>query len=152
MFLILILLEFGSATLLSRGRPAYQVRQTRSYSFVKLLPYVCIAWTSIYIIQPQSTVGANGVPQRAVDGNRNQHYGGNSCTHTAGSQSNWLVLLLRKVILIWHPRTLFFNYMIPRWLVDLGRNYRIDTVQIWNRDRNDCCEQRINGAQVGKNV
>merc|ERR1719502_40277 len=68
----------------------------------------------------QSSEGWGGRPSRAVDGNKNGQYGGNSCTHTNGSPS-W-------------------------WQVDLGDAIAIDTVAITHRT--DCCQDRLAGAQV----
>jgi hypothetical protein len=68
----------------------------------------------------QSSEGWSGRPSRAVDGNARQHYGHNSCTHT-GHHRAW-------------------------WQVNLGRNYAVEKVKIWNRS--DCCRNRLRGAQV----
>ncbi|WP_084469623.1 alpha-L-fucosidase [Jiangella gansuensis] len=78
---------------LSRGKPAEQVS---------------LAW--------------NGVPERAVDGNRDGVYGGNSVTHTAEpSNQAW-------------------------WQVDLGVQADIETVEIYNRT--DCCAARLSDFWV----
>jgi hypothetical protein len=69
----------------------------------------------------QSSVGWGGVPQRAVDGNVNGRYGRRTTTHTKYNKNNW-------------------------WLVDLQRKTKVYTVLIHNRV--DCCQNRINGAQV----
>jgi alpha-L-fucosidase len=65
----------------------------------------------------QKSLGWGGVPERAVDGNTDGNWGGNSVTHTAEpSDQAW-------------------------WQVDLGRSYPIDEVAIWNRT--DCCSERL---------
>jgi len=63
-----------------------------------------------------------GVPQRAVDGNTNGNYGGNSCTHTHNQDRPW-------------------------WRVDLQQdNTGVERVQIWNRA--DCCGNRLSNFEV----
>ncbi|XP_073714483.1 uncharacterized protein [Misgurnus anguillicaudatus] len=57
----------------------------------------------------------------AVDGNRESIYTRGSCSHTAGEYNPW-------------------------WRVDLKRIYSINKVTITNRG--DCCEERIEGAQI----
>lgn len=75
----------------------------------------------------QSTVSHIGMPQRAVDGNHQQHYNSNSCTHTR------------------LPHTGTVNW----WLLDLGQHAHITLIKIWNRRSDiDCCGWRINGARV----
>ncbi len=69
----------------------------------------------------QSTVAVGGVAGRAVDGNTNGNWGGNSVTHTADQVQAW-------------------------WQVDLGNSYQIDTIRIHNRT--DCCGARLNDAIV----
>ncbi|XP_037639889.1 fucolectin-7-like [Sebastes umbrosus] len=63
----------------------------------------------------------NGVPERAIDGNRANIWRYNSCTHTRAEQKPW-------------------------WRLDLLKTYKITTVTITNR--RDCCHTRINGAQI----
>ncbi len=58
----------------------------------------------------QSTVGIGGVPERAIDGNKDVDWGKGGQTHTAEGQD---------------PS--------PWWELDLGSVQRIDSVQIWNR-------------------
>ncbi|TDE00247.1 alpha-L-fucosidase [Jiangella asiatica] len=70
----------------------------------------------------QASLAWGGVPERAVDGNRDGVYGGNSVTHTAEpSNQAW-------------------------WQVDLGASAAIDTVDIYNRT--DCCAQRLSDFWV----
>ncbi|MGH3384724.1 MAG: alpha-L-fucosidase [Nocardioidaceae bacterium] len=70
----------------------------------------------------QSSLGWGGVPERAVDGNTDGRYGGNSVTHTAEpSNEAW-------------------------WQVDLAESVPIDSVDIWNRT--DCCADRLSDYWV----
>ncbi|XP_035862418.1 uncharacterized protein LOC116049772 [Sander lucioperca] len=69
----------------------------------------------------QSSLGWNGVPERAIDGNRASIYGQESCSHTQ-------------------------NDLKPWWRLDLLKTYKINTVTITNRK--DCCHERINGAEI----
>ena len=69
----------------------------------------------------QNSVGWGGVPQRAVDGNVDGQYGARTSTHSQGAANNW-------------------------WQVDLQAKYKVYLVLIHNRV--DCCQNRINGAQV----
>ncbi|XP_068994737.1 uncharacterized protein [Embiotoca jacksoni] len=69
----------------------------------------------------QSSLGWNGMPQRAVDGNRASNFEQGSCTHTNNDQNPW-------------------------WRLDLLKTYTINNVTITNRQ--DCCHQRINGAEI----
>ncbi|XP_069549454.1 uncharacterized protein [Brachyistius frenatus] len=69
----------------------------------------------------QSSVGWNGIPGRAIDGNRASKWGQGSCTHTSKDLKPW-------------------------WRLDLLKTYTINSVTITNRQ--DCCHQRINGAEI----
>ncbi|XP_049895815.1 uncharacterized protein LOC126387321, partial [Epinephelus moara] len=69
----------------------------------------------------QSSVGWNGPPENAIDGNRASIYEQGSCTHTQGQTNPW-------------------------WRLDLLRTYKINTVTITNRG--DCCHDRLNGAEI----
>ncbi|XP_037310347.2 fucolectin-like [Pungitius pungitius] len=69
----------------------------------------------------QSSTGWNGLPGRAIDGDRASVWGQGSCTHTEGQAKPW-------------------------WRLDLLKTYDIDTVTITNRK--DCCHERINGAEI----
>jgi hypothetical protein len=68
----------------------------------------------------QSSEGWGGAPGRAVDGNTNGAYGGNSCTHTNGSPS-W-------------------------WQVNLAETVNVETVAVTHRT--DCCQDRLETAQI----
>lgn len=68
-----------------------------------------------------SRTGWSGSSGRAVDGNTSGRYGSNSCTHTHSDQGAW-------------------------WEVDLGAEYVIHEVKIWNRI--DCCQSRLNHISV----
>ncbi|XP_034729390.1 fucolectin-4-like [Etheostoma cragini] len=69
----------------------------------------------------QSSLGWNGVAERAIDGNRASLYGQDSCTHTQNDVKPW-------------------------WRLDLLKTYKINTVTITNRK--DCCPERLNGAEI----
>jgi hypothetical protein len=69
----------------------------------------------------QSSEGWGGVPKRAVDGNTNGQWGGGSCTHTQNENQPW-------------------------WQIDLGREYEIVKVVIFNRQ--DCCMDANNNLQI----
>ncbi|XP_035665335.1 uncharacterized protein LOC118408624 [Branchiostoma floridae] len=69
----------------------------------------------------QCSVGHGGSAGRAVDGNRNPQWAGNSCTHTHGENDPW-------------------------WYVDLGRSVTVDHITIVNR--RDCCSERITPFDV----
>jgi len=58
----------------------------------------------------QSSTGAGGVPERAIDGNKDPDWGKGGQTHTSnrGTKNPW-------------------------WELDLGRAYPVEKVQIWNR-------------------
>uniref|UniRef100_H3A8M4 Fucolectin tachylectin-4 pentraxin-1 domain-containing protein n=1 Tax=Latimeria chalumnae TaxID=7897 RepID=H3A8M4_LATCH len=62
-----------------------------------------------------------GVPEHAIDGNKNSDFGYLSCTHTAHEKNPW-------------------------WRVDLKQPYRISAVVITNRG--DCCWERLRGAEI----
>ena len=69
-------------------------------------------------VASQSTTCWDGEASRAIDGNTNGQYGGNSVTHTCQEEAGW-------------------------WMVDLGANkqYTITSVSIYNRS-DDCCVDR----------
>ncbi|WP_206070876.1 alpha-L-fucosidase [Knoellia koreensis] len=70
----------------------------------------------------QSSLAWGGVPERAVDGNRDGNFNGNSVTHTAEpSNQAW-------------------------WQVDLGAVAATDRVELWNRT--DCCSDRLSNYWV----
>ncbi|KAJ8354153.1 hypothetical protein SKAU_G00217200 [Synaphobranchus kaupii] len=69
----------------------------------------------------QSTDYGTGFALNAIDGNHNGVYYGGSCTHTKAESYPW-------------------------WRVDLKRKYRVMSVSVTNRE--DCCSERINGAEI----
>ena len=69
----------------------------------------------------QSSVAYGGDPKRAIDGNHAAIWAQGSCTHTTEENRPW-------------------------WRVDLGARYKVKTVTVLNRQ--DCCEERINGAEI----
>ena len=69
----------------------------------------------------QSSEDAGGSPSRAVDGNTDGNYGGNSCTHTRNDDQAW-------------------------WRVDLQQDIKVQKVAIWNRA--DCCGQRLSNFEI----
>ncbi|XP_048059444.1 fucolectin-like [Megalobrama amblycephala] len=68
-----------------------------------------------------STYPEGGDAKRAVDGNRDSDSRRGSCTHTKSEFNPW-------------------------WRVDLGNVYSINKVTITNRQ--DCCKERLKGAQI----
>jgi len=64
----------------------------------------------------QSSTDFGGTPERAVDGNTSGVYNNNSVTHTAFQDQAW-------------------------WQVDLGRNFALERIRLWNRT--DCCADRL---------
>uniref|UniRef100_H2ZWZ1 Fucolectin tachylectin-4 pentraxin-1 domain-containing protein n=1 Tax=Latimeria chalumnae TaxID=7897 RepID=H2ZWZ1_LATCH len=69
----------------------------------------------------QSSTAYGGAPGRAIDGNRNNNYWQNSCTHTKQELNPW-------------------------WRVDLLKPHKVSTITIVNRK--DCCATRLQGAEV----
>ncbi|MEZ5300598.1 MAG: discoidin domain-containing protein [Verrucomicrobiales bacterium] len=69
----------------------------------------------------QSTTGFGGVASRAVDGNRNGVYGGNSVTHTNNGANDF-------------------------WQVDFGATRHLSTINLWNRT--DCCANRLDNFSI----
>jgi hypothetical protein len=70
----------------------------------------------------QSTTAFGGFASRAVDGNTNGVYSGNSVSHTSPADPQ------------------------PFWQVDLGAMYTLDRAVLWNRT--DCCAQRLSNFRV----
>jgi hypothetical protein len=70
----------------------------------------------------QSSTGAGGVASRAIDGNKDPDYNKGGQTHTDG-----------------------FGSVNPWWEVDLGSEYKIDEVEVWNRKG---FESRLNGFTI----
>ncbi len=68
-------------------------------------------------IATQSSIDYQGAPSRAIDGNTNGNWSGGSITHTANENNPW-------------------------WQVDLGVNYTIDDIIIFNRT-DSCCADRL---------
>ena len=64
---------------------------------------------------------ANPVASKAVDGNTDGSFPSASTTHTNQEQSPW-------------------------WKVDLGKEYQITAITLWNRV--DCCGERLNNFQI----
>ncbi|XP_077989192.1 uncharacterized protein LOC144443540 [Glandiceps talaboti] len=77
-------------------------------------------------LSSQSSLYPNGYPFKAVDGDNNPTWNGQSCIHTQSNRDAW-------------------------WIVDLGASHRIQSVVATNRQ--DCCGERIDGlvAMVGPN-
>lgn len=71
----------------------------------------------------QSSVGYDGKPELAIDGNRNPAYAAKTTTHTADGDK------------------------MPWWEIDLGAVHRVTQIRIFNR-ADPCCRERILGAQV----
>ncbi|CAJ1061789.1 LOW QUALITY PROTEIN: uncharacterized protein LOC114448645 [Xyrichtys novacula] len=69
----------------------------------------------------QSSVAMGGDPKRAIDGNPAANWWKGSCTHTRKENRPW-------------------------WRLDLGKRYKVKTVTVLNRE--DCCQERINGAEI----
>ena len=65
----------------------------------------------------QSSTGYGGVASRAIDGNTNGFWGGNSVTHTLSSNNPW-------------------------WQHQLNNDESINRITVWNRT--DCCISRLN--------
>ena len=70
----------------------------------------------------QSSTGAGGVASRAIDGNKDTDYNKGGQTHTDG-----------------------FGSINPWWELDLGGEYKIDEVEVWNRKG---FESRLNGFTI----
>uniref|UniRef100_UPI003AAAFCC1 fucolectin-1-like n=1 Tax=Centroberyx gerrardi TaxID=166262 RepID=UPI003AAAFCC1 len=69
----------------------------------------------------QSSVYETAVPEKAIDGNRASHWDQDSCAHTQADFKPW-------------------------WRLDLLKSYKVNYVTITNRE--DCCPERINGAEI----
>ena len=74
----------------------------------------------------QSSLYGSGVPQRAVDGNTNTKWGGNSCTHTLQDNGNW-------------------------WMVDLERLFAVAKIKITNVQDSVPARLRNFEIRVGNN-
>ena len=62
-----------------------------------------------------------GTPEKAIDENHAAKWSENSCSHTLEDTKPW-------------------------WRVDLQMTYKVNSVKITNRE--DCCAERINGAEI----
>nr|XP_014344318.1 PREDICTED: uncharacterized protein LOC102352854 [Latimeria chalumnae] len=80
--------------------------------------YLTLCEVEVYGIPDRDQLG---VPEHAIDGNKNSDFGYLSCTHTAHEKNPW-------------------------WRVDLKQPYRISAVVITNRG--DCCWERLRGAEI----
>ncbi|XP_048057036.1 uncharacterized protein LOC125274677 isoform X4 [Megalobrama amblycephala] len=84
--------------------------------------YVCVPKNlALGATAVQSSINDIGVAQKAVDGNKDSLYNLGSCIHTKADREPW-------------------------WRVDLLEVFEITRVVITNRG--DCCEERMNGAQI----
>jgi len=70
----------------------------------------------------QSSLGAGGVPGRAIDGNKNPAYSSGGQTHTSEGKAN------------------------PWWELDLGKSMTIESAGVWNRG--DGLESRLEGFTI----
>lgn len=68
----------------------------------------------------KQTAGDGSSTERAVDGNMDMDWSGMSCTETDGQD--------------------------PWWRVDLGRDYYVSSVKIYNRV--DCCGDRLRNFEI----
>ncbi|GMH39702.1 hypothetical protein BSKO_07600 [Bryopsis sp. KO-2023] len=75
----------------------------------------------------QSSTILGATSDRAVDGDKNSDFSGNSCTHTGRTRNL--------------QTTLF-----PWWSVDLGSPKKVTRVEVTNRS--DCCAQRLDGFDI----
>lgn len=75
----------------------------------------------------QSSTGHNGVASRAIDGNKNPSYGGNGQTHTNFQSGPW-------------------------WEIDLGKEFDIERIDIWNRVEEDLGDRLDNFTIKIKNA
>lgn len=69
----------------------------------------------------QSSTGYGGLPEHAVDGNRDGNYNSGSVSHTNNMPNEW-------------------------WEVDLGDKKQISKIKLWNRT--DCCGERLSNFYV----
>jgi hypothetical protein len=94
----------------------------RLFDFCYSKPYQNAEWLDLSgRATAQSSTGWGGEAARAIDGNVNSDYRGNSCTHTEHNYAPW-------------------------WQVDLGAATIVTAVKVTNRG--DCCGGRLNGLQV----
>lgn len=69
----------------------------------------------------QSSTYGSAIANRAVDGNLDGVYGNGSVAHTNDENNPW-------------------------WQVDLGANYQLSDIVVWNRT--DCCQERMDSVYV----
>lgn len=104
----------------SPGRHTFQAVATGGKHTVKLQASAEVVLPNVAQgkAATQSSTAWGGVAARAVDGNTGgDYFGDNSTTHTAEpSTEAW-------------------------WQVDLGQDYDLDGIEVWNRS--DCCTQRL---------
>ena len=77
-----------------------------------------VAQSSVF---EEANHGLSGTPDKAIDGNRASAWSQNSCSHTLQETKPW-------------------------WRLDLQTEYTVSAVTI--TFRNDCCKERINGAEI----
>eukprot|EP00058_Branchiostoma_floridae_P001127 XP_002586615.1 hypothetical protein BRAFLDRAFT_106125 [Branchiostoma floridae] len=80
-----------------------------------------ISWVNVALLKPAHQSSGEAPASRAVDGDTNSDFGGNSCTHSRAENS-------------------------PTWYVDLGETSKVTSVVIYNRD--DCCGDRLNPFNI----
>ncbi|XP_035685611.1 uncharacterized protein LOC118422203 [Branchiostoma floridae] len=76
---------------------------------------------NVALLKPAHQSSGEAPASRAVDGDTNSDFGGNSCTHSRAENS-------------------------PTWYVDLGETSKVTSVVIYNRD--DCCGDRLNPFNI----
>uniref|UniRef100_I3JM04 Fucolectin tachylectin-4 pentraxin-1 domain-containing protein n=1 Tax=Oreochromis niloticus TaxID=8128 RepID=I3JM04_ORENI len=89
------------------------------FSYVLIEPLQNVALNKQTV--QSSTWNAVGIPFKGVDGCRTEFWGYSCCTHTSTQQNPW-------------------------WRVDLLAVYKVTAVTIINRQ--DCCSERLLGAQI----
>ncbi len=104
----------ASHTGTNTGTPTSTPTQTQT-------PTQTISNVALGAAASQSSTAAGGVASRAVDGNTNGVFAGQSVTHTNGGNPSW-------------------------WEVDLGEPMVIESVAVWNRT--DCCGDRLSNYYV----
>jgi len=81
-----------------------------------------VALASVGGVATQSSTGWGGLAPRAIDGNTNGVWGGNSVQHTNNGGYKW-------------------------WQVELPNSANLDSVHIWGRT-DGCCDQRLNNFNL----
>ncbi|XP_029448211.1 fucolectin-5-like [Rhinatrema bivittatum] len=72
-------------------------------------------------VATQSSVGYDGPPGLAIDGNQDSNHLRGSCMHTGYDKNPW-------------------------WQVDLQKSWKVKSVVVVNRG--DCCSERLKGAEI----